>query len=571
MHKKNKLNKWEVVVVIAVAMVFITPVAAFANIDETENENQSVVGVPITQTCITSVEATKEKILPTQFTTTPEQPLGVDFPVFSLDNDCQNPGIVTDGLGNVLVLTEEVVGPSATSLWGRWSVDSGENWVDESQIVGWQFQDAVERPKIDYKEDMNAWGTLTPGPDVNADVFYIDFPDITDPSVPSPASPDGWTVWHIDWGPYGFLWFDSLDVACYPYTSGKSPSANFFGLVAITGDSLLSGHAEDDTMMFSYIMADGGIRIIYFSSMDIDVEKISCDIDHSLGQYYWVTEYVSETDPTAKGSYFVKSPVFDGTDDWWRESSGFPGFLFAGVYNPNMVAADGSVYIVGETMENDIVDDIVCLYSSDAGASFASSNVTDAVSSECFPTVAIVEDNVTCSYIRDGDLYVSLSADGGQTWTEIVNPINDEPGTVACQYSSANMDGPYVAWTDERNDPTEIYFDTIIEPSKYPILEITEVKGGLGVSTTIKNTGEAAATNVAWSISVTGGFFGRINKTVGDTIASLDVGAESDPLKTGIFFGLGKIVAEVTATCDEGSSDSETKTGMQIIIFTKIS
>jgi len=566
MKEIHKKSIFRAIVAMSVALVFLTPVTAFANIDETGIENQSVVGVPITRTCISSVEATKERILPTQFTTTSEQILGVDFPLFSTENDCQNPGIVTDGLGNVLVLTEDLVSPSATSVWGRWSTDCGENWVDESQITGWQFPDNVERPKIDYKEGMTSWGTLTPGSDLNAVAFYIDFPDITDPAVPSPTSPQGWTAWSVDWGEaYDFSWFDSADVASYPYTPGKSPSANFFGLVAITGDNP-PGAAEDDTFMFSFMIASGQVTIVYFSGMDEDVEKISCDIDQSLAQYYWVCEYVSETDPMDDGSMFTKAPVFDGTDEWWKGASGFPGFLFAGVYNPSMVAADGSVYIVGENAENDIV----CMYSSNAGVSFDSSDVTDTVSSESYPTVAIVEDEIVCSYIRNGDLYVSISDDGGQTWTETVDPINDETGTVVDQYCSVAMDGPYVAWTDARNDPTEIYFDTTIEPPKYPILEITEVKGGLGVKATVKNTGEAAATNVTWSVSVTGGFLGRIDKTVGCTIPSLAVDEESDPLKTGIFFGLGKIVAEVTVTCDEGSSDSETKTGMQIIIFTKI-
>jgi len=414
---------------------------------------------------------------------------------------------------------------------------------------------------------MTSWGTLVPGHDLNAVAFYIDFPDITNPSVPSPTSPNGWTAWNLDWGAlFDFSWFDSADIACYPYIPGKSPSDKFFGVVAITGDRPPGPYAEDDTMMFSSMEASGLVTIVSFYDMDEDVEKISCDIDQSIAQYYWVCEYVSETDPTDDGSMFIKAPVFDGTDDWWLGASGFPGFLFAGVYNPNMIAADGSVYIVGETAENDIV----CLYSSNAGSSFMSSDVTDTVESESYPTVAIVEDEVVCSYIRDGDLYVSISADGGQTWTETVDPVNDETGTVVDQYCSAGMDGPYAAWTDERNDPTEIYFDCTVAPPKRPILEITGVKGRLGVSATVKNTGDAAATNVVWNITVTGGLLGFINKASGGSIPSLAVDAES-VLKTGIFFGLGKIVVEVTATCDEGSSDSETKTGVQIIIFTMVS
>lgn len=562
MNKKKKYF-FEAAIALVVLALVLPGSATFANNDEII-ENQSV-GVPITRTNIMSVESTKEKMLPTQ-TTTSEQILGIDFPVFSTENNCQNPGIVTDGLGNILVLTEDLVDPSATNIWGRWSTDSGENWIDASYITGWMFPDDVGRPKIDYKEGMTSWGTVTPGSDLYATAFYIDFPDITDPSVPSPTS-DGWAAWSVDWGAaHDFSYFDSADVACYPNTPGTSPSDDFFGVIAITGDRPPGDNYEDNTMMFSFFVAGGQVTIISFHNMDEDVEKISCDIDQSLAQYYWVCEYVSETDPTDSGSYFVKAPVFDGTDDWWLGSSGFPGFLFADVYNPNMVAADGSVYIVGETAENDIV----CLYSSNAGTSFGSSDITSTVESESYPTVAIVEDEIVCSYIRNGDLYVSVSADGGQTWTETVDPINDESGTVANQYCSAGMDGPYVAWTDERNDPTEIYFDTTLEPPKYPILEIIVIEGGLGVSAIVKNTGDAAATNVLWNISVTGGILKLIDVAAGDILTGLAVDEESEPLKTGLFFGLGKIAIEVTVTCDEGSSDSETATGTQIIIFTKI-
>jgi hypothetical protein len=100
--------------------------------------------------------------------------------------------------------------------------------------------------------------------------------------------------------------------------------------------------------------------------------------------------------------------------------------------------------------------------------------------------------------------------------------------------------------------------------------EIGIIKSGLGVTTTVKNTGIGDATNVTWSIIVTGGLLGRINITTGDTIASLAVGMESDPLKTGLFLGLGKITITVTATCDQGASAQKTASGIQLIIFTLI-
>jgi len=75
--KQNNFKRreiWKAIVVFTVVLALVLPGAvAFANNEETVDENQLVVGVPITQTNVASVEATKEKTLPIQFTTTSEQ------------------------------------------------------------------------------------------------------------------------------------------------------------------------------------------------------------------------------------------------------------------------------------------------------------------------------------------------------------------------------------------------------------------------------------------------------------------------------------------------------------------
>jgi hypothetical protein len=105
---------------------------------------------------------------------------------------------------------------------------------------------------------------------------------------------------------------------------------------------------------------------------------------------------------------------------------------------------------------------------------------------------------------------------------------------------------------------------------KAVVLEIGTFKSGLGSATTVQNIGIAPATNVQWTITVTGGLLGLINKTAGDTITSLAAGAISDPLKTGVFFGFGPITITITVTCDQGASVEKTASGTQLIIFTLV-
>jgi hypothetical protein len=91
---------------------------------------------------------------------------------------------------------------------------------------------------------------------------------------------------------------------------------------------------------------------------------------------------------------------------------------------------------------------------------------------------------------------------------------------------------------------------------KQVVLEIGIIKGGFGVTSTIKNTGFANATNVSWSIKFDGNLVFPKGKTGNiDTI----VAGEQKTVKA-IVFGIGKTTILVTATCDEGATAELSKT-----------
>jgi hypothetical protein len=98
-----------------------------------------------------------------------------------------------------------------------------------------------------------------------------------------------------------------------------------------------------------------------------------------------------------------------------------------------------------------------------------------------------------------------------------------------------------------------------------PILTIEQFKGGLGVSAVITNTGDAAATNIHWKISLDGKMI-FLGKNTNGTIATLAAGA-NQKIKTGLVFGFGKINITATATCAEGSSYEEDGLGTMILFF----
>ena len=162
-------------------------------------------------------------------------PAGTDFPVFTSDLTNQNPGIVTDGLGTILAVTEETDG-STTNLWGRWSTDGGTTWLDEAEITGWQFTTKPTLPELDYYgAGKQAWGTMVPGYDALEPLITSDYRTSPIQQVTNPNNPDGWTAWSADWFASSLLStnIDSSDVACYSNTS-HIPNPEFFGVVALT-------------------------------------------------------------------------------------------------------------------------------------------------------------------------------------------------------------------------------------------------------------------------------------------------------------------------------------------------
>ena len=500
----------------------------------------------------------KEKRNLIRYTTGDLQTLDVDTSIFeSTEYDIQNPSVVTDGHGNILVLGEAVPEFLTRSIFGRWSTDNGDTWVSEDEITGWEFEDVYTKPKIDYYgKGKTAWGTLVPEGMASGDLHYIEFPDITDPTASSETA-DGWTAWHVEWTNEDNM--DSADVACYSDEANK-PSPEFFGVVAVTGDNHYGApdYEEDNTMMFSYFTEGGRVQIIFFYDMFADCNNMSTDIDQSNGQLYLVVDYVNETDPSDQGTWVLTNRIINDPD-WW--SVNWPGVLFYDLSHPQVAASDGRVYVVGE-WKNETTGqvDIVCKTTTtpDDWQSWESYMVTDNTEVETYPSVSIVAGEVICSYIVNGDIYTSTSSDNGKTW-EKIGKVNDEPGSVVEQYSGMNLGNEFIVWTDDRSGMNAVYFDKALSVSK-PIIEITSISGGLGVSAVIENTGTADATDVAWSIDITGGLVILGGHTEG-VISSLGAG-ESVTVKSGFPLGFGSV--DITVSADGAT---ESKTGKLLLFF----
>jgi len=123
-----------------------------------------------------------------------------------------------------------------------------------------------------------------------------------------------------------------------------------------------------------------------------------------------------------------------------------------------------------------------------------------------------------------------------------------------------NLNGNYIVFTVVRDGIYLYKYNN----QPVPVIEIGDITGGLfKVNAVIKNTGDAVATNVQWSIKLTGGLI-ILGKESTGTIPTIEAGATAD-ISSKLILGFGKTVLTVTA-------DTATKSlnATVLLVFIKI-
>jgi hypothetical protein len=394
-------------------------------------------------------------------------------------------------------------------------------------------------PSIKLWDGTTFYGTLVP------DYLFLDGAAICIFGCTDPTNFDTYQLLYWDWSDNG--WSDIIDMEIACDNSQESWEWGFVSLVAST----TYGDGVNDGPFISYQTAEDGYATISWYYVD-GCEHADADIDHANAKTYAAYDLLYE----GNWELLLRRDDFsnwDGASNLYEITGG------GNLQYPAVAVHNNKMVLLAETDENGHKD-IVCIYGSPQMAQ--TSYVTTDAGDEMYPDVRHVEEEIfICTFVKDNTLYTSVTEDAGATWS---TPV--EVDTTEEEYKTADISdyAAEVMYEVDNGFDIDIWRAPLGGGGNVPVIEIASISGGVGVSAAITNTGTADAEDVEYTITVTGGILGFINKEVTGTIPSIAIDEEVS-ISTGLILGLGAV--EITVTADTAS---ETTTGTQILIFTMV-
>jgi len=131
---------------------------------------------------------------------------------------------------------------------------------------------------------------------------------------------------------------------------------------------------------------------------------------------------------------------------------------------------DNNIVILAAAI-NDGIKDIICIYSLEGiNGDFHTTFVANSTSSENFPQIShIFKNKFICTFLKNGNYYISKTDDGGKTWKPS-RQINDKNGTVIEGYKKADLceSAKYTLWEGKSGGDIEVFFANCLQPVNAP-------------------------------------------------------------------------------------------------------
>jgi len=253
------------------------------------------------------------------------------------------------------------------------------------------------------------------------------------------------------------------------------------------------------------------------------------------------------SEQTEEGKISIKSTVNDEAMltngemqngmDKYADVEQWPGEFIATGTDPDVSGSGDMVYVVYTEG-----GDVKCSYSScdlayEPGFEWQTSTVATGAG---YAAVHASGDVVKVGYVKDNNVFMVQSDDGGATWGSPIQ-MNDEDGSASAEPGAVDLNDLGIVWVDTRNGAKDIY---TAAGGAVPIIEITGISGGFGVTATIANSGEADAEGVEATMTIDA----SLMILGGETTQTFDIPAgESVSFSPGLILGFGPADIKVSA------------------------
>jgi len=304
-----------------------------------------------------------------------------------------------------------------TIYWGN-SSDDGLTFGNETY---WDI--GGDYPSIKHWEGTQFFGTFVTDPDdLSGGATYLF--NCNNPANNGTYNLSLWD-WNTDYDWYGMT---DADIACdnsqNDWEWGVSSyviSTNYSGYEYTNGPTIVYADPSDE-------------ESAYIEWYDYNgCEHTDVDIDPVTHQMYAVYDWYNDT--SGKWELLVWEKDFvEVTDE--GEIFQFDGL--GDLKYPTVAAYDDHIVVLAETDENENKD-IVCYYSDSGVNNLKPVFVANTGDDERYPDARHVQDeSFICTFIKDNNLYGSVSADGGEQWIATWQ-INENDGDVIEEYRCSDL------------------------------------------------------------------------------------------------------------------------------------
>ncbi len=412
----------------------------------------------------------------------------------------------TTGLaGNVLVSIDS----EGDDMWPAITQDP------DNIVVTWTHRASILESNIGFGYSQDSGGSFTAVLVALDEIAMAEFSDIAYVAGSNNGGIfDG--LWGVFGGPmdniYGFYYMtDITDDTTYAFSSwtGEAPDIAYTAIADHTWYNELNYDYTGPTNMYisdsdlcslddcpQHIITGvddtgaitGGV-FYHDCQKDLDTAPAKdCDMEcvHDADPAQTLEDFVVLTwqydDPEEGSKIVFKRIEFDTEPD--IEYTPYEGYIGPGT-NPNIGASGDNVVVVYIEQDPSLGDqNIKCAYSSDEGDTWEITDIAaEPLVDEMYPAVYMTGSNAYCAYVKQGNLYVVGSDDGGANWGT-PEQVNEVDGTVVAEENTVDIHPAGIVWTDNRDGDKDIYYAPVTNAPSKPSTPDGPTEGKTGTSYT---------------------------------------------------------------------------------------